>query len=211
MSSRSCIRKGYAYAVRESLYFRRALFLQPLAYNGAEKEYSPLGMALNVVSLFISMIVSSTCYRTLCHLKDTSFSVVDGLLLHICIGRMAPFFFFVVAAAVLVYYLLLGFSPLESGYVVLYSLSSTLLVAMAGKSIQLCSAKYAETVGGVTLLASGIISSIFVLANRSKQIKGYFLYSAVASVCILVQTIMHILADTSTFGVVEIGRVRIIQ
>lgn len=203
------LRKAYTYIIKETVYFRRALLLRPLTQAGTEKEYTVLGMVFNIITLLLSTVASSTCYRTLSVLRMSSFTKEKGIFLYLCIGKMSPFFLLMMGVGGMVYYLLFGYSPLEAGYIVIYSLSATLPISLVGKSAQLLFKENAEIIGGGVLLISGAVSSIFVLANRSQKIKGYFVYSLVISICILIQTVMHIFSDTSTFGVFDIKRVQV--
>ncbi|KAI5193067.1 hypothetical protein NEMIN01_2396, partial [Nematocida minor] len=162
------LKKTYSYIVRESIYFRRALLLQPLTTPGCEKRYTPTGMAFNIFSLFVSMVVSSSCYKTLFSFSQPKLLPVYKFVIYICIGRMIPLFSFVMCLGTIIYLCLFSFTLLESGYIITYSLSTTFPIALIGKSMQLYFTSHIEIIGALIFLINGVVSTIFILANRSK-------------------------------------------
>ncbi|EHY64997.1 hypothetical protein NERG_02053 [Nematocida ausubeli] len=202
MGQHSRLKRAYLYIIKESLYFRRAVLLQPLTKPGNQKAYSQVGLWVNIASLFVSMVCSCSFFRALLSYRDTT----EPFCLYISMGKLVPLFFGILLLGSFLYSFLFSFTFIESGYITSYSMSTTFPITIVGKALQLYFTEHIWPIGCLTFLLSGIVSSLFIIINRTKRIKGYYTFWCIFTGCTLVQILMHITSDSSIFGVLVLGR-----
>ncbi|KAI5165852.1 hypothetical protein NEIRO03_0838 [Nematocida sp. AWRm78] len=206
MDEGSTLKKTYSYILKESIYFRRAVLLKPLTKPGYATAYSQVGLWINIAFLFLSMLCSCSLYKTLA--GYTTYNIEDGrsVTIYICLGQLVPVFFVMLLFSGIIYSLLFNFTLVESGYVISYSMSTTLPAILIGKSAQLYFKNYLWPINSLVFVLSGVISSIFIIVNSKKKMKGYFKSWCIFIGCTIMQIAMHISGDSSIFGVLHIWK-----
>ncbi|KAH9387494.1 uncharacterized protein NEMAJ01_2390, partial [Nematocida major] len=185
---------AYRYVLSESLYFRRAVLLQPLTPLGSDKKYTFSGLFGNLLCMCASMLASASSYKTL-----SSYDGKSPFFLYISMGKGFGLFAAAFLLGVISYSGIFGFSIVESGYVIAYSFSAVLPVGIFGKSLQLYFTGYSG-LGVAVLACSGAVSGFFVWGNSvHKEKVGKRILNACS--CFAVQLLLSVFSDSEVFGV----------
>lgn len=196
---------------REMVYLKRAVCLQALTKAGEEKRYSWKGVAGNVMSLSVLMVVGASLAGSELGLRGGNRPAKRAVTLQLSVSRWFGPFWGAVGGVALLYERMHRLEWAEAWYVVLYSVSAALPLLGGGKLALWwlpASRGKSQLTGCLYAVAAGL-SAVFVLANSERKWKSWRSRGSAAGCCVGAQLVLVWLSVLSPEYLIELVQLKV--